>query len=158
MLISVRNFFYLANIFFKSADVFFQGQTLFRHISRMVGPIDVKWKGSALVGYWVNMWPWLLTSPMTMPLNLHTKLKLFTRLLTKFNFCHTKLKSFNFVNKIYFCDTDLNLVEQYWILSLDNMSALVQLISGCQRGTKPLPEPSLKKIHSIIWNDWTSTN
>ena len=24
------------------------------HISGMVGPIDVKWKGGASVGYWVN--------------------------------------------------------------------------------------------------------
>ena len=32
------------------SDVFVQGQTLFGHISGIVGPIDVKRKGSALVG------------------------------------------------------------------------------------------------------------
>ena len=36
--------------------MFFQGQTLFGHISGMVGPIDVKVKrkGSASVGFWVQ--------------------------------------------------------------------------------------------------------
>ena len=38
----------------KISDVFFQGQHYFGHISRMVGRIDVKRKGSALVGYWVQ--------------------------------------------------------------------------------------------------------
>ena len=38
----------------KILDVFFQGQHYFGHISGMVGRIDVKWKGSALVGYWVQ--------------------------------------------------------------------------------------------------------
>ena len=41
-------------IFYKISDVFFQGQTLFAHSSAMVGPIDVKRRGSALVGYWVQ--------------------------------------------------------------------------------------------------------
>ena len=34
--------------------MFFQGQHYFGHISGMVGRIDVKRKGSALVGYWVQ--------------------------------------------------------------------------------------------------------
>ena len=38
----------------KILDVFFQGQHYFGHISGMVGRIDVKRKGSALVGYWVQ--------------------------------------------------------------------------------------------------------
>ena len=33
---------------------FFKVKHYFRHISGMVGPIDVKQKGSALVGYWVQ--------------------------------------------------------------------------------------------------------
>ena len=38
----------------KILDGFFQGQHYFGHISGMVGPIDVKRIGSALVGYWVQ--------------------------------------------------------------------------------------------------------
>ena len=34
--------------------MFFQGQTLFLTYLEMVGPIDVKRKGGALVGYWVS--------------------------------------------------------------------------------------------------------
>ena len=66
--------------------MFFQGQTLFwpqalhrpslgrcgacdfGHISGMVGPIDVKRKGSALVGYWVQYVT--LTSLMTLTLDV----------------------------------------------------------------------------------------
>ena len=33
---------------------FFKVKHYFGHISGMVGPIDMKWKGSALVGYWVQ--------------------------------------------------------------------------------------------------------
>ena len=33
---------------------FFKVKHYFGHISGMVGPIDVKWKGSASVGYWVQ--------------------------------------------------------------------------------------------------------
>ena len=33
---------------------FFKVKHYFGHISGMVSPIDVKWKGSALVGYWVQ--------------------------------------------------------------------------------------------------------
>ena len=33
---------------------FFKVKHYFGHISGIVGPIDVKWKGSALVGYWVQ--------------------------------------------------------------------------------------------------------
>ena len=33
---------------------FFKVKHYFGHISGMVGPIDVKWKGSALLGYWVQ--------------------------------------------------------------------------------------------------------
>ena len=40
----------------------------FGHISAMVGPIDVKWKGSALVGYWVQYVT--LTSLMTLTLDV----------------------------------------------------------------------------------------
>ena len=36
------------------SDVFFKVKQYFGHISGMVGPIDVKRKGSALVGYWVQ--------------------------------------------------------------------------------------------------------
>ena len=38
----------------KILDVFFQGQHYFGHISEMVGRIDVKRKGGALVGHWVQ--------------------------------------------------------------------------------------------------------
>ena len=41
----------------------------FRRKFRMRFFIDVKWKWSASVGYWVTMWPWLLTSPMTLTFN-----------------------------------------------------------------------------------------
>ena len=40
--------------FFKLSDVFSKIKHSFGHISEMVGPIDVKRKGGALVGYWVN--------------------------------------------------------------------------------------------------------
>ena len=33
---------------------FFKVKQYFGHISRMVGPIDVKQKGCALIGYWVQ--------------------------------------------------------------------------------------------------------
>ena len=33
---------------------FFKVKCYFGHISGMVGPIDVKWKGNALVGHWVQ--------------------------------------------------------------------------------------------------------
>ena len=38
----------------KISDCVFFKVKLFGHISRMVGLIDVKWNGSALVGYWVH--------------------------------------------------------------------------------------------------------
>ena len=38
----------------KISDVFFKVKHYFGHISVMVGPIDVKRKGGASVGYWVN--------------------------------------------------------------------------------------------------------
>ena len=42
-------------IFFKNFGcVFFKVKHYFGHISGMVGPIDVKRKGSALVGFWVQ--------------------------------------------------------------------------------------------------------
>ena len=41
-------------IFFKNFGcVFFKLKHAFGHISGMVGPIDMKWKGSTSVGYWV---------------------------------------------------------------------------------------------------------
>ena len=41
--------------FFLILDVFIQGQTLYwPFFSGIVGLIDMKWKGSASVGYWVN--------------------------------------------------------------------------------------------------------
>ena len=50
----------------------FKDKHYFGHISRMVGQIDVKWKGSALV--WLdtghNMWPWPLTSLITLTLDV----------------------------------------------------------------------------------------
>ena len=41
-------------IFFKISDVFLQGQKLFWPYLRNGCAIDVKRKGSALVGYWVQ--------------------------------------------------------------------------------------------------------
>ena len=41
-------------IFFKNSDVFFKVKHYFGHISGMVAPIDVKQKGSVLVGCWVQ--------------------------------------------------------------------------------------------------------
>ena len=38
----------------KNSDVFFKVKHYFGHISGMVGPIDVKRKESALVGYWLH--------------------------------------------------------------------------------------------------------
>ena len=57
MVITWLNFLencYFGKFSLKILDVFLQGQTLFGHISEMVGPIDVKRKGSALFGYWVQ--------------------------------------------------------------------------------------------------------
>ena len=44
----------LAILFYKFWMCFFKVKHYFGHISGMVGPIDVKRKGSALVGYWVQ--------------------------------------------------------------------------------------------------------
>ena len=38
----------------KNSIVIFQGQNWLWHISRKVGPIDMKWKGCASFRYWVN--------------------------------------------------------------------------------------------------------
>ena len=43
----------LANFLIKFQMCFFKVKPYFGHISGMVGPIDVKQKGSASVGYWV---------------------------------------------------------------------------------------------------------
>ena len=43
-----------ANFLLKFQMCFFKVKHYFGHISGMVGPIDVKRKGSALVGYWVQ--------------------------------------------------------------------------------------------------------
>ena len=43
-----------ANFLLKFRMCFFKVKHYFGHISGMVGPIDVKPKGSALVGYWVK--------------------------------------------------------------------------------------------------------
>ena len=43
----------LANLLLKFRICFFKVKHYLGHISGMVGPIDVKWKGSASVGYWV---------------------------------------------------------------------------------------------------------
>ena len=43
-----------ANLLIKFRMCFFKVKHYFGHISGMVGPIDVKRKGSALVGYWVQ--------------------------------------------------------------------------------------------------------
>ena len=54
---SVENFNFgeFSLIFFlKNLDVFFKVKHYFGHISGMVGSLDVKWKGTALVGYWVQ--------------------------------------------------------------------------------------------------------
>ena len=50
---SVGNF-YFDKFSLKDSNVFFQGQTLFWPYLGMVGLIDVKRKGSASVGYWVQ--------------------------------------------------------------------------------------------------------
>ena len=50
--ILLETFFFL--YFFKILDVFSWSNTI-NHISRMVGLIDVKQKGSTSVGYWVNV-------------------------------------------------------------------------------------------------------
>ena len=47
---------------------FFKVKHYFGHISGMVGPIDVKWKGRASVGYWV--WYVILTFDLTHDLDL----------------------------------------------------------------------------------------
>ena len=44
----------LANFLKNFGCVFFKVKHSIGHISGMVGLIDVKWKGGALVGYWVN--------------------------------------------------------------------------------------------------------
>ena len=46
---------------------FFKVKLSIGHISGMVGPIDVKQKGGALVGYWVNL---TLTFDLTHDLDL----------------------------------------------------------------------------------------
>ena len=59
--------FILANFLYKIWICFFKVKHCFGHISGMVGPIDVKRKGSVSVGYWVQYvtftfhltrWPW----------------------------------------------------------------------------------------------------
>ena len=50
----------------KILDLSFQGQTLYWTYVRIFGPIDVKWKGGASIGYWVNY----VIQPLTSPLNL----------------------------------------------------------------------------------------
>ena len=47
---------------------FFKVKHYFGHISGMVGPIDVKWKGSASIGYWVHYMT--LTFDLTYDLDL----------------------------------------------------------------------------------------
>ena len=50
---SVRNPFF-GKFSSKISDVFVEVKHSIGHISGMVGPIDVKWKGGASVRYWVN--------------------------------------------------------------------------------------------------------
>ena len=57
---------FLPNSFWKFWMCFFKVKHSIGHISGMVGPTDVKQKGGASVG-WI-MWPWPLTSPMTLTL------------------------------------------------------------------------------------------
>ena len=45
---------FLPNFLGKFRMCFFQVKHSIGHISGMVGPVDVKRKGGALVGYWVN--------------------------------------------------------------------------------------------------------
>ena len=49
--------FILANFLLKIRMCFFKVKHYFGHISGMVGPIDVKQKGSASVGHWVQYVP-----------------------------------------------------------------------------------------------------
>ena len=58
----------LANFLQKFQMCFFKVKHYFGRISGMVGPIDVKRKGSASVGYWVQYLTWPLTSLMTLTL------------------------------------------------------------------------------------------
>ena len=60
----------LANFLLTFRKCFFKVKHYFGHISGMVGPIDVKRKGSASVWYWYNMWPWPLTSLMALTLDV----------------------------------------------------------------------------------------
>ena len=51
---SVGNSFFLTNFLWKFEMCFFKVKHSVGHISGMDGPIDVKHKGGASVGYWVN--------------------------------------------------------------------------------------------------------
>ena len=60
----------LSNFLKKFRMCFFKVKHYFGHISEMIGPIDVKRKGSASVGYWVQYVTLTLTSLMTLTLDV----------------------------------------------------------------------------------------
>ena len=60
--------FNFGNFSLKNSDVYFKVKHYFGHITGMVCPIDVKRKGSALVGYWVQFA--ILTFDLTYDLGL----------------------------------------------------------------------------------------
>ena len=52
--ILLETLFFLPNFLTKIQMCFFKVKHSIRHISGMVGPIDVKWKAATSVGCWVN--------------------------------------------------------------------------------------------------------
>ena len=92
---SVGNFFG-ANFLWKFRICFFKVKHFIGHISGMVGPIDVKQKRGASVGYWVNQMT--LTFDLTLDLDLwflrsNFKIAVSQELLS--DWCETKRKQIN---------------------------------------------------------------
>ena len=103
--ILLETFFFL--YFFKILDVFSRSNTI-SHISRMIGLIDVKQKGSASVGYWVNM---TLTFDLTHDLDFlksNFDIAISRELLV---WCQAKRK---WINKILGCLHDLAFWPHPW--------------------------------------------
>ena len=51
-----------------------------------------------------------------------------------------------------FCWKNLNELSSK--ILIDNKSALIQIMALRQTGDKPLPEPMMNEIHSVIWRQW----
>ena len=82
--------------FFIISDVFFKVKHSIGHISGMVGPIDVKRKEGASVGYWVNYVTSILTSPIALTIDFsrpNFKIAVSQELLA--DWCETKMKHIN---------------------------------------------------------------